>query len=68
MFAVRSGFALRASGEILSGPEALAVFNFLIACSISVFDGRLRFILISSSALLIYGTSNNAKTTEESHY
>jgi hypothetical protein len=53
MFAVRSGFALRASGEILSGPEALAVFNFLIACSISVFDGRLRFILISSSALLI---------------
>jgi hypothetical protein len=40
MFAVRSGFAFRASGGMLSGPEALAVFNFLIACLISVFDGR----------------------------
>jgi hypothetical protein len=43
--AVRSVFAFRASGGILSGPEALAVFNFLIVCLISVFDGRSRFIL-----------------------
>jgi hypothetical protein len=58
MFAVRSGFAFRASGGILSGPEALAVFNFLIACLISVFDGRLRFIFSSSSALLISGVTS----------
>jgi hypothetical protein len=39
-----SEFAFRTSGGILSGPEALAVFNFLIACLISVFDGRLRIM------------------------
>ena len=32
---------------MLSGPEALAVFNFLIVCLISVFDDRLRFIFSS---------------------
>ena len=58
MFAVRYGFAFMASGGILSGPETLAVFKFLIACLISVFDGRLRFIFISSSALLISGVTS----------
>jgi uncharacterized protein (DUF1786 family) len=53
-----SGFAFRTSGGILSGPEALAVFNFLIACLISVFDGRLRFIFSSSSALVISGVTS----------
>jgi hypothetical protein len=52
-----SGFAFRASGGLLYGPAALAVFNFLIACLISVFDGRLRFIFSSSSALLISGVT-----------
>jgi uncharacterized protein (DUF1786 family) len=47
-----------ASGGIFSGPEALAVFHFLIACLISVFDGRLRFIFSSSSALLISGVTS----------
>jgi uncharacterized protein (DUF1786 family) len=36
----------------------LAVINFLIACLISVFDGRLRFIFGSSSALLISGVTS----------
>jgi uncharacterized protein (DUF1786 family) len=58
MFAVRSEFAFRASGGMLSEPEALAVINFLIACLISVFDGRLRFIFSSSSALLISGVTS----------
>ena len=51
-------FAFRASGGILSGPEAFAFFNILIACLISVFDGRLRFIFSSSSALLISGVTS----------
>jgi hypothetical protein len=58
MFAVRSGFAFRASDGMLSGPEALAVFNFLIACLISDFDDRLRFIFSSSSSLLISGITS----------
>ena len=39
---------------MLNGPEALAVFNFLI----SVFDGRLRFHFSSSSDLLISGVTS----------
>ena len=58
MFGARYGFAFRASDGMLSGPEALAVINFLIACLISVFDGRLRFIFSSSSALLIAGVTS----------
>ena len=58
MFVVRSEFAFRASGGILSGPESLAVFNFLIASLMSVFDGRLRFTFSSSSALLLSGVTS----------
>lgn len=40
---------------MLSGSEALALFNFLFSCLISFFDDGLAFAFSSSSTLLIAG-------------